>query len=531
MRLTIFSVAFLSLGVASLVDAQPRAEALPTEEAPSPGEVPLPGPAPSPAEVARAAGAGSAAQLAPDQLADALREQLAVLVDDHGISSRDAVRRAVASAPSLESAERVVLASEAATRLAWQGFFPQLEGSFRYTRLSRITQPNFSFGGDALDPSIAQPIVDGLDDPNARALWTGLLSAFGGDDSGFTFPVILNNYAFRVSVTYPLSDLLFTILPGYRASQAAESAQRAQIAVEQRTIALRASEAFYGLARARGGSVVANKAVEQVMAHRQQVAALVEAGAAARVDLMRVDAELARARVAAARTQGAAAIAERSLQVLLHAPGEPVGLAEDFAAPLPALDPDVEELIRRALRERPEMRAMREAVRAREAAIRVELGRRYPQLAVQGNIDIANPNNRIIPQQEEFRTTWDLSVVLRWSPNEMGQARQRVEQARAQVLALEADMMALEDAVRLEVAQAHEELRASLLAFEAAVVGLVAADESYRVRREQLEAGAAVTADVIDAESELTRARLDVVDAGIAVRLAKARLDLASAAE
>jgi outer membrane protein TolC len=112
----------------------------------------------------------------------------------------------------------------------------------------------------------------------------------------------------------------------------------------------------------------------------------------------------------------------------------------------------------------------------------------------------------------------------------MGQARQRIEQARAQILALEADMLALEDAVRLEVAQAHEELRSSLLAFEAAVVGLAAADESYRVRREQLAAGAAVTADVIDAESELTRARLDVVDAGIAVRLAKARLDLSTAA-
>ncbi|MCB9599570.1 MAG: TolC family protein [Sandaracinus sp.] len=174
---------------------------------------------------------------------------------------------------------------------------------------------------------------------------------------------------------------------------------------------------------------------------------------------------------------------------------------------------------------------MREAVRAREAGIRAELGRQYPQLAVQGNVDVANPNNRIIPQQEEFRTTWDISVVLRWSPNEFGQARQRVEQARAQILALESDMAALEDAVRLEVAQAHEELRASLLAFEAAVVGLAAADESYRVRREQLEAGAAVTADVIDAESELTRARLDVVDAGIAVRLAKVRLDLASGVE
>jgi outer membrane protein TolC len=525
MRAYVLSLATL---LALVVSARAQAQA-PTPAAPTPEEAARASAPPvSPSDAARAS--ETETTLTPDQLAAALRDQLAELMDDGGLSARDVVRRAVESAPSIASAERAVVASEAATRLAWQGFFPILEGSFRYTRLSRITQPSFSFGGDALDPTLAQPIVDGLEDPNARILWNGLLGAFGGEDSGFTFPVILNNYAFRISATYPISDLLFTILPGYRASQAAESAQRAQIAVEQRTIALRASEAYYALARARGGLVVANKAVEQVTAHRTQVAALVDAGAAARVDLMRVDAELARARVGAARTQGSAAIAERALQVLLHTPGEPVRLAEDFAAPLPSLDGDLETLTRNALRDRPEMVAMREAVRARESAIRVELGRRYPQLALQGNVDIANPNNRIIPQQEEFRTTWDVSVVLRWSPNEMGQARQRIEQARAQILALEADMLALEDAVRLEVAQAHEELRSSLLAFEAAVVGLAAADESYRVRREQLAAGAAVTADVIDAESELTRARLDVVDAGIAVRLAKARLDLSIAA-
>ena len=90
---------------------------------------------------------------------------------------------------------------------------------------------------------------------------------------------------------------------------------------------------------------------------------------------------------------------------------------------------------------------------------------------------------------------------------------------------VQADMARLEDAVRLEVAQAFEELRSAQLAFEASKVGLHAAEESYRVRFDQLQAGAAVTSDVIDAEAELTRARLEVVDAAIGVRLARDRLD------
>ena len=62
---------------------------------------------------------------------------------------------------------------------------------------------------------------------------------------------------------------------------------------------------------------------------------------------------------------------------------------------------------------------------------------------------------------------------------------------------------------------------------EAAQVGIRSAEESYRVRREQFRAGAAVATDVIDAEEDLRRARLDLVNAAIDVRIARARLDRA----
>ncbi|MBX3251637.1 MAG: TolC family protein [Myxococcales bacterium] len=524
------SLAFLLLLSAPVALAQPPAGADATDPVPPVPDAPRDARrAPTPEETARLSQGAAATTPSSAELAAALRAQLGDLIDEGGQTAEQIAQRAVQTAPSVLAAERSVLAAEAATRLAWQGFFPQLEASFRYTRLSPIQQPTLDFGGGAFNPDVVNPIIDGVEDPNSQILWRGLVGAFGGD--GFTFPVILNNYVFRVAATYPVSALLLSVLPSYRASQTAEAAQRAQIRVEQRTVALRAREGYYALARARGGLVVAEKAVEQVEARRAQIAALVEGGAAPRVDVMRVDAELARARVGAARARGAAAIAERSLQVLIHAPGEPIRLGEDFTAPLPAVDASLEALTDRALRDRPELFAMREVVRAREAGIRAELGRQYPQLALQAGLDYANPNQRIIPQVEEFRATWDVSVILRWSPNEMGQARQRVEQARAQILEVRANMEALEDAVRLEVAQSHEELASSILSFEAAAAGLASAEESYRVRREQLAAGAAVTADLVDAEAELTRARLDVVDAGIAVRLAKARLDLAVGGE
>ena len=454
-----------------------------------------------------------------------VRAQLAALATPGGLTADRAAERALASAPSLDGAEAAVAVSEAGARRAWQALFPRVDVSFRYTRLSPISQPDFgSVGFDEDQLAAARLGVDALEDPTARLLWNGLLDSFGNTEA-FSFPVLLNNYALRASMTYPVSDLFFTILPSYEAAQSATEATRARIDIEERTIALRARETFYELARARGAFVVAEKSVEQAESHRQQVAALVDAGAAARVDLLRVQAQLAQARVAVANTRGGVAVAENALRVLMHAePNEVIQLGEDFSQDVTPLGGDLQRLTERALAARPELVSIDRAITAQTDAIEAQLGRRYPRLLLQANLDYANPNNRIIPQQQEFRATWDISVILSWSPNDLGDARVAVEEARARILEVQGDRRSLEDAVRLEVAQAATGFEAAQAAWEASRMGLHAAEESYRVRFDQLQAGAAVTSDLIDAEAELTRARLEVVDAAIAIRLADARL-------
>lgn len=490
-------------------------------------QVPAP---PSPQETAEAAQNAEAAPVVSfadrETIEERVRAQVADLTEPGGLTADAAAERAVATSPSMDRAAAAVAAAEAGARRAWQGFFPQLEVSARYTRLSRINQP--SFGGALItedQAAAARILTAGVDDPEAQLLWNNLLDTFSSTE-GFEFPVILNNYVLRGTATLPVSDLFFTILPGYRAAQAAVDVSQAQVASERAQIAYRAREAYYQLARARGAAVVARKSVEQVDANRQRIATLVEAGAAAQVDLLQINATLARARVNVAQAESGARIAERALQLLMH-DDAPIVLGEDFASEPAAPEAAVEALTDQALRDRPELDALRRLVEARERSIRAALGRQWPQLFVQGNVDIANPNQRIIPQQQEFNTTWDVSVVLRWSPNEMGTARAQAAEARAQLEQARQDIASLTDGVRLEVSEAHSSLEASRLAFEAAQVGLVAAEAEHQVRMAQLEAGAAVTSDVLDAETSVTRARLQLIDAAIELRLARARLNKA----
>jgi len=482
---------------------------------------------PTPQETAEAAQAPPAVAFDdPEAIEARMREQVAALTQPGGLTADAAAAKAVATAPSMDRASAAVAAAEAGARQAWQGFFPQLEVSARYTRLSPITQP--SFGGALITPDQANAsrmLAAGVDDPEARLLWTNLIDTFSSTE-GFEFPVILNQYGIRATATLPVSDLFLTILPGYRAAQAVVDVSQAQVTSEQAQIAYRAREAYYQLARARGAAVVARKSVEQAEANQQRIATLVQAGAAAQVDLLQINAGLARARVAVAQAESGSRIAERALQLLMHEDA-PIVLGEDLASEPEAPQSTVDSMTEQALRDRPEIDALRRLVEARERSIRATLGRQWPQLFVQGNVDVANPNQRIIPQQQEFNTTWDVSVVLRWSPNEMGTARAQAAEARAQLEQARQDIATLTDAVRLEVSEAHSSLEAAHLAFEAAQVGLVAAEAEHQVRMAQLEAGAAVTSDVLDAETSVTRARLQLIDAAIELRLTRARLNRA----
>ena len=63
---------------------------------------------------------------------------------------------------------------------------------------------------------------------------------------------------------------------------------------------------------------------------------------------------------------------------------------------------------------------------------------------------------------------------------------------------------------------------------EAAERGLASAEEALRVRRELFRNGKATSVDLVDAETAVTRARLQRIDAHVGLLVAQTRLDHAT---
>ncbi|MCA9604799.1 MAG: TolC family protein, partial [Myxococcales bacterium] len=305
--------------------------------------------------------------------------------EGRGMTADDAARLAVDTSPNVDRAEAARRQASAGALRAMFAFIPQLSLSLRYTRLSQVTNGSLTTG-PTIDPATIPAIVAGVDDPDARFLWQESLTAQAAL-ANYTFPVILDQFAFNASLSYPLSAAFLQVLPTYESARSQEEAARLQISVQQREVALSGREAFYQYARARGALAVARSSLTQAESRHGQVRAFVQAGTAAPVDELRIRAQVAAARVAVVRAEAGVRVAGTALGTLLHLePGTELAVGEDLLGSLTPIEGTVDQLVSRALTQRDDIRAIRRIIEAAGHAVDAAEGSRYPSLVVQGNV-------------------------------------------------------------------------------------------------------------------------------------------------
>ena len=473
--------------------------------------------------IALGAAAIGTAATAEAQAQPAFDLHAAVQGDGTPLDGDRVATRAVATSPSVLEARAQAATAEAAASGAFVAVLPRLELSGRVARTGGASGAGFAL----LDPSDAErarALVAEVDDPEARALFAGLLDSAQGL-SEVDFDTRGTHYGVRARVTQPLSALVLEILPAHEAATEDERAARLGIEVARNEVALLARETFYAFVRARGAVAVAERSLARAEAHRRDVAVLVDAGGAAPVDVALMDAQVAAAEGAVARARRGLAIATRALETVAHVDGaRGIAVAEDVTRPLDPLDASERELLRRARESRPELAQLRHLARAHDRRATAASNSGLPSLFFDASVDYMNPNLRVVPVQDGFEPTWEVGLTLAWSPNDALTGHHRASASRAQAAAARARIAAVDDALAREVADAvasHEAARAEL---DAARAGITAAEVAHRARAAQLAAGQVVPRDLIDANLDLTRAHLALLDAGISARLAEARL-------
>lgn len=240
--------------------------------------------------------------------------------------------------------------------------------------------------------------------------------------------------------------------------------------------------------------------------HERMIAAQYDAGAKAKIDLLRAQVETSNALQDAARSHATYEVALTNLATLMSTNSIANLTVEDFETHLNL--EDVEKYLSEADENRLDLKA--DALRIEQGEIKVTSAKSgwLPEVSASVSTDLSG-------QSRIWHFTPDASagVSASWSIFDSGVTRAAVESAKVEVerlkLALDADL----DDVHEDVVMAHKNLRIALLRMTTTQRAVELAEEERFIATERYNVGEGILLDVLDAEVALSTAKKNNVSA------------------
>lgn len=293
-----------------------------------------------------------------------------------------------------------------------------------------------------------------------------------------------------------------------RAARSAEGAAQAALSTAEQALAARTATAFLRVLTARQTLAASDQRLAALRAEAERSQQLFAEGRGPRLQVLRADAQLARARAERSAIAGQLDVAEHDLAQLvgLSFPAlTGTGLPDPLLRDTGAVDRAV--LLERARTTSPELSEAARRAEAAEAAAGAARATRYPEVRVSaGVVPRASANS-------DLRSEWQVGAGLSYPIYTGGQRSAQIDRAEAEARAAAEQRRLTEYTVTQAVDRAIAgviESRARVVALEAAVF---ASDAVATTERTALEIGSGTQTDYLDALTELLRERAGLFEA------------------
>lgn len=331
------------------------------------------------------------------------------------------------------------------------------------------------------------------------------------------------DYQFSFSLSLPL----FTggrLVSGFKQAKYNLFSTEEGVRQSEHTIVFNAKTAFYGCLLAKEFVKVAEEAVDVAEKHLNNVKSLHEVGMASKFDLLRSEVQLANLKPQLIKARNSLEIAKLGLKTLLGIElSQPLEIKGEFI--YEALEPNLEECLSKALRNRPEVSQLNYQKQMAEETVRLARAADLPTVALSGTYNFWA--DKLSFKKDTWQSFYAVNLVLSVPIFNGFSASARVAQSKALIRELELIRRGLEETVGFEVRQAIlnlKEAKESLLSQEKNVEQ---AQESLRIAELNFSEGLATTLDVSSAQAALSQAKTNYTQALYDYVVSLAQLDKA----
>ena len=440
-----------------------------------------------------------------------------VLADEtRTLTLEEAVDLALEQNRTVKVAQAEVRSSEYQVRDAKTNFLPRLALNGSYTRLDERPYIDASDFGKMFEPLMApfnDLIQKGYLDPRT-------LSGLAGGGMDKIYMGRLDNYDLNLSVQQPVFTG-FALRNGYRIAQKARDAAKWSAKATEDQVRFDVTSAFLGLVKAREFYAITEEAIKQMEAHITDLENLLEEGMVIENDLLRARVQLSNIKLLNTQASNGIKLANAYLCNLLALDLETKIVPEEVPDAIMNSTESLDVYSRKARATRPELQAMKANLQIGEHLVSIQRSGYLPKLFLIGNYDWKNPNREIEP---EFYGSWNITLALQMNLFDWGSTHSKVQEAR-----IDYDMMVegarmLADGISLEVKQSYLQLNEAREKLQISEENITQAEENFRVTRENFHEGLATNADLLDAQTSLTRAKLERATVHADLLLAQAKL-------
>ncbi|MEQ9668122.1 TolC family protein [Coleofasciculus sp. G2-EDA-02] len=286
---------------------------------------------------------------------------------------------------------------------------------------------------------------------------------------------------------------------------------------------LNVTSTYYNLQQADAQVEISQAAVNDAARSLRDAQLLEQAGLGTRFEVLQAQVELANNNQALTDAISQQRIARRQIAQLLNldqqvgiSAADPINVAGDWELSL-------EESIILALKNRAELEQQLVQRNINEQQQRIALAANKPQLNLFARYNIAAQ----LDDSDGPTDGLTLGAQLQWNFFDGGAAKARARQAETDVAIAESEFANERDQIRFQVEQAFFELTASQENIQTASFALEQAQESLRLARLRFGAGVGTQTDVINQQTALTRARVNLLTAILDYNRALAQLQRA----
>jgi outer membrane protein len=388
--------------------------------------------------------------------------------------------------PSLQASRESVIASKARVEQALASYYPQVNATGTYSNATA----NFVFLGGT--------------------------NFSGGRGETWTFYDV---YTAALSLNQNIYDFGRTS-NSVKINRENTKASEQDLVTTKQNVVLNVKAAYYGVLQTLRLIQVAEDTVKQMQDHLAQAQGFYKAGTHPKIDVTKAEVDLANAQLALIQTKNNHQVAQVTLNNALGLRQDLTFTIEDILG-IKQMEITLEEILRTAYEQRPEILKIKAQERAQEATVKLAQASYYPTLSGVASYQYRGTGPAPMYWDLSFGAVVSVPIFSGFSsPNQ-------VAEAQANLRNLQAQEESTRQNIRLEADQAYLSLKLANEQVDVTEKSVVQAKENFELATGRYQVGVGSPLEVTDAEVLLANARATYITALYSYKVAEAKIEKA----